>query len=130
MRLTERAQQVLFGERTPPPADLPADSVPDGVVLRRGRLIPRIGGLLGRMGGPAAAVTLRGTIVLYPGVPLTPALLAHELEHVRQWRADPLFPLRYALASLRHGYHDNPYEVQARQVAASLAPTASTPEPT
>ena len=47
-----------------------------------------------------------------------PELLEHELEHVRQWKADPLFPLRYTLATLRHGYYDNPYEVQARAAAS------------
>lgn len=103
-----------------PPPDLPADSVPKGVQLRAGRLIPGIGGLLGRMRGPAAAVTLGRTIVVHPDVPLTPQLLAHELAHVRQWRQDVLFPVRYALASLRHGYWNNPYEVEARAASASL----------
>jgi hypothetical protein len=50
-------------------------------------------------------------------------LLAHEMAHVRQWRADPLFPVRYALATLRHGYRDNPYEVEARAVASAISGT-------
>lgn len=121
MSLIETARRTLLGERMPPPADLPDGAVPADVELRRGRLIPRIGGLLGRMHGPAAAVTLGRTIVVNPDVRLTPGLLAHELAHVRQWRRDALFPLRYALASLRHGYRENPYEVEAREASASLA---------
>lgn len=120
---------MVLGERVEPPEAL-RDSVPSGVVLRRGRLIPRIGGLLGRMHGSAAAVTLRRTIVVDPGVPLTPSLLAHELEHVRQWREDALFPLRYTLATVRHGYWSNPYEVEARQASASPPRPPSIEDPT
>ncbi|HEX6926168.1 MAG TPA: DUF4157 domain-containing protein [Longimicrobiaceae bacterium] len=117
MRLLRRATNLLFGDPMEPPAELPPDSLPHGVRLRRGRLVPRIGGLLIRSRYPAAAVTLRRTIILDPAARLTPELLAHELAHVRQWRADPLFPLRYTLATLRFGYHDNPYEVEAREAA-------------
>lgn len=123
MSLSERARTAILGRRIPPPPALPPDSVPAGVVLREGRLVPWIGGVLGRMGGPAAAVTLRRTIIVSPAYPVTPALIAHELTHVRQWREDVLFPVRYALASLRHGYHANPYEVEAREVEASLSRT-------
>jgi hypothetical protein len=125
MSLLERARTAILGRRIPPPPALPPDSVPAGVVLREGRLVPWIGGVLGRMGGPAAAVTLRRTIIVSPAYPITPALIAHELTHVRQWRDDRLFPVRYALASLRHGYDANPYEVEAREVEAALPPTAS-----
>lgn len=120
MSLLERARTLVLGRRIPPPPSLPAELLPAGVVLREGRLIPWIGGLLARMGAPAAAVTLRRTIVLSPGARLTPSLLAHELTHVRQWGEDPLFPLRYTLATLRHGYLANPYEREAREVASSL----------
>jgi hypothetical protein len=121
MSFLERARTAIFGRRISPPPDFPPDSVPAGVVLREGRLIPWIGGVLGRMGGPAGAVTIRRTIIVSPAYPLTPDLIAHELTHVRQWREDRLFPVRYALASLRHGYDDNPYEVEARAVEASFA---------
>lgn len=127
MTLIEGAMQRLLGARVAPPAALPPDSVPPGVTLREGGLIPRIGGVLGRMRGPAAAVTLRRTIVLRPGVRLTESLLAHELAHVRQWQEDPLFPVRYTLATLRHGYWNNPYEVEAR-AAAAAPPRDSRPE--
>ena len=94
--------------------------------LRRGRLVPWIGGRLIRSPRRAAAVTLGRTIVVDPAADLTEQLLRHELAHVRQWREDALFPLRYALATLRHGYRNNPYEVEARAEADRLFP----PEPT
>jgi hypothetical protein len=112
-----------LGDPLPVPPELGQGRVPDGVRLVSGRFVPWVGGVLGRLGGAAAAVTLGRTIVVNPRVRLTPSLLAHELEHVRQWRADRLFPLRYTLATLRHGYHENPYEVAAR--AAARASTES-----
>lgn len=126
MTAAERARRLVLGDPVEPPPDLPEGAVPEGVVFRRGGLIPRIGGLLGRMPGPAAAVTLGRTIVLDPTARLTRSLLAHELAHVEQWRRDRLFPVRYALASLRYGYRNNPYEVEARaaQLLATSTPSA------
>jgi hypothetical protein len=121
MTLMERVRTRILGGSLALPPGISNASLPREVTLRQGRFIPRIGGLLARMGGPAAAVTLGKTIVVHPGRRLTPELLAHELEHVRQWREDGLFPVRYALATLRHGYHDNPYEVAARSAASSAA---------
>lgn len=90
-------------------------SVPEGVAVRESRWIPVIGGKLSGMRGPAAAVTLGRTIVVHPDVKLTERLVRHELEHVRQWQSYPAtFPVRYVLAHLRHGYTDNPFEVDAR----------------
>jgi hypothetical protein len=109
----------VLGPAVEPPAGIDAVEVPEGVTLRAGRLIPAIGGLLARMGGPAAAVTLRRTIVVHPEVRLTQRLLAHELAHVRQWEADALFPLRYTLETVRQGYLGNRYERQAREAEAS-----------
>lgn len=123
MSLIERAASSLLGERIQVPRTIDPRMVPEGIVLRRGGLIPRIGGFLARMGAPAAAVTLRRTIVIDHAARLTPSLLAHEMAHVRQWQEDSLFPLRYTLATLRHGYRDNPYEIEARAIAAA----ASTP---
>jgi hypothetical protein len=130
MRLIERTSSLVLGERADPPPELPEDAVPEGVILRRGRFVPWIAGVLSRMGGPAAAVALRRTIVLGPGVRLTRALLEHELTHVRQWREVPLFPVRYALANLRYGYQHNPYEVEARAVAAERSRSTTTENPT
>lgn len=124
MTAFDRARKLILGEVVDAPADLPPDSVPEGVVFRRGPLVPRLAGVLGGMGGPASAVTLGRTIVLDPAARLTRSLLAHELVHVEQWRKDRLFPLRYAAASLRYGYWNNPYEVEAR---AAQPPARSTP---
>jgi hypothetical protein len=113
----------LLGRRIRAPAAV-KDGLPAGprreldehVVLRTGRWIPRIGGILAGSRYPAAAVTLGGTIVVHPDAALTARLVRHELEHVRQWRRNPLtFPLHYAWLYLRHGYRANPYEVAARQ---------------
>ena len=85
--------------------------------LRRGGLPPRIGGwALGR--ATVAAITLHRWVFLAPGVPAHPPLLLHELRHVQQFEATPLFPIRYLWASLRHGYHDNPFEADAREYSA------------
>lgn len=113
----------MLGERVDPPGAADGAQLPPGVVFRSGRLVPWLGGVLARLGGPAAAVTLGRTIVINPEVRLTRPLLAHELTHVRQWERDRLFPLRYSLATIRHGYRDNPYEVEARRVAAAELPT-------
>lgn len=118
MKLLQTATSLILGAPEPARTSPNGSPLPDGVTVRRGRLIPRIGGLLLRSRRPAAAVALRRTIFVDPSARLTPELLAHELEHVRQWADDPLFPLRYTLASLRHGYRDNPYEVEARAAAA------------
>ena len=118
MTLLESAATAVLGRRIEPPRSLPG-LIPAGVVLRRGRLIPWIGGFFARMPSPAAAVTLGRTIIFDPETPVSRRLLVHELTHVRQWRADPLFPIRYTLASLRHGYQNNPYEVEARLAAGS-----------
>lgn len=85
--------------------------------LRRGGIPPRIGGwALGR--ATVAAITLRHWVFLAPGVPVHPPLLLHELRHLEQFEASPLFPFRYLWASLRHGYHDNPFEADARDYSA------------
>jgi hypothetical protein len=101
---------ILLGRRMAAPAD-----VPQGVVVRSGRWIPAVGGFLSGHRRPAAAVTLGRTIIVHPAVQLSERLLRHELAHVRQWRRRRfLFPIHYAWLHLRHGYHENPYEVEAR----------------
>ena len=82
------------------------------------------GGVALRVGGwcigrpTVSGITLWRTIWIAPGAPLEPELLLHELRHVHQFEADPLFPLRYLWRSVRHGYTDNPYEADARAYAA------------
>lgn len=95
------------------PPDAP---IPQGVEVRVGRWVPALGGRLSGMRRSAAAVTLGRTIVVHPDARLDGRLLRHELEHVRQWRSQPLtFPIRYLLCHIRYGYHDNPYERAARE---------------
>lgn len=113
------ALDLVLGRAVPPPKELPEELLPGGVTLRRGRLVPLLGGWFARLGGPAAAVALRRTIIVHPDVPLTPRLLAHELEHVRQWEEDLLFPLRYTFETVRRGYAQNRYEREARAAEAS-----------
>jgi hypothetical protein len=120
MTLWERATFRLLGRPLPLPDGVRPQMLPEGVRLIRGSIIPRVGGFFARMRGPAAAVTLGRFIVVHPNVRLTPRLLAHELEHVRQWQSDALFPLRYTLATLRYGYDQNPYEIAARTAETSL----------
>lgn len=127
MKLFALALDALLGSPLQEPVELPEELLHEGVVLRRGRWIPVLGGVLGRMRGPAAAVTLGRHIILHPSARPTRRLLAHELEHVRQWRADPLFPLRYTLESLRRGYHHNRYEAEARAAETRPHPTPTQP---
>lgn len=124
--MVEAIATTLLGRRLERPIGMPDGALPVGVVLRTGRLVPWLGGVLARMARPAAAVTIGRTIVLHPETRLTPDLLTHELVHVRQWRRDPLFPVRYSLATLRYGYNDNPYEVEARTLASADWPDFST----
>lgn len=103
--------RLVTGEGAQPPQPLPP-----GVAIRRGRWIPALGGRLSGMRRAAAAVTLGRTIVVHPAAPLTTRLLRHELAHVRQWQRHPVaFPLLYVWNHLRHGYRDNPFEVEARE---------------
>jgi hypothetical protein len=100
----------LLGRRISPPLDVPAN-----VAIRAGRWVPLLGGWLSGHRRAAAAVTIGRTIIVHPGVPLSRRLIRHEMAHVRQWQRRPLtFPLHYTWLHLRHGYRDNPYEVEAR----------------
>ena len=79
-----------------------------------------VGGPMGAFlaGQGAAAATLGQLVVAKPAV-ARPALLAHEVVHVRQQeRLGPLFALAYPLAQVRWGYRANPFEVAARRGAA------------
>jgi len=104
---------------------VPVDvALPPSVQVRSSRAVPMLGGFLSGMRGSAAAVALGRTILVHPGVPVDARLLRHELAHVAQWsRAPVTFPFRYVAAHIRHGYVDNPYEVEAR--AAERSPHES-----
>jgi hypothetical protein len=86
----------------------------------------RLGGLL--LPG-WVAITIGDHIVSWR--PLTGPESAHELEHVRQWRAfGPRFAARYIRASVRawraggDPYRDNAFEMAARRAAARSAQVA------
>ena len=84
---------------------------------RRGGLALRVGGwCLGQ--STVSGITLWRTVWIAPERVLAPELLLHELRHVHQFQTDPLFPVRYVWRSVRHGYTNNPYEVDARAFAA------------
>jgi hypothetical protein len=95
--------------------------------LRRGGLPPLVAGWV--LGRPSvAAITLWRTIFFGPRTAADAPLLLHELRHVEQFRERRAFPLRYIWESIRRGYHQNRYEVDARMYAARrLARTARTP---
>ncbi len=49
----------------------------------------------------------------------TPGLVLHEYFHViRQWRTGSLTRWRYLVESVRHGYWNNRYEIEAREFTA------------
>jgi hypothetical protein len=110
--LFSRIGDVLLGTQVPA-HELPGAPLPRGVKVRRNRWIPALGGVTGRMRGPASAVTLGGTILVHPDAVIDEALLVHERVHVEQWRADRLFAVKYVAEWARRGYLGNRYEVEA-----------------
>ena len=89
------------------------------VTWRLGGFPLRVGGwFLGR--GSVAAITIGSTVFLSPaGVPSL-HLLLHELGHVRQFRRDKTFAIRYLWESLRRGYSRNRFEAEAEQFAEEV----------
>jgi hypothetical protein len=71
------------------------------------------------------AVTRRQRIYLRHGAAwffANPALVVHEYHHVmEQWNTGRLTVYRYLRETLRHGYWNNPFEVEARAAAARHA---------
>ena len=118
MAIIDRIRSALIGEPEPLSRDVLLRYPELGRLhLRRGGLPPRVGGwALGR--ATVAAITLRRWVFLAPQIPAHPPLLLHELRHLQQFEASPLFPIQYLWASLRHGYHDNPFEADAREYSA------------
>ena len=113
-----RFSALVLGERMRLPEQL-ARKFPDleSVALRKGGLMPRIGGwFLGD--STVSAITLWNTI--YFGAHESPdaGLLLHELRHAEQFRESRSFPAHYIWESLKRGYHNNRFEVDARQYAA------------
>ncbi len=61
-----------------------------------------------------------GRVYIRQGQETDVALLTHEIAHVWQMKRDGW--LRVTLSYLRHGYDNNPYEGQARAIAAYSPP--------
>ena len=105
------------------PIDLPPSLVERYPELARARW--RGGGLPPRAGGwclgqsSVAAITLWRTIWLARPTDVSEELLLHEIRHVAQFETSPAFAFRYLWESLRRGYHQNRYEVDAREYAAA-----------
>jgi hypothetical protein len=116
---------ALFGRPIALPGGLVA-TYPElgGVRWRRGGLPPRIGGLFLGVSS-VAAVTLWRTVFLAPDARLDAELLLHELRHVHQFEANAAFPLLYVWETLRHGYHGNRFEADARAYAAGRVRAAA-----
>ncbi len=71
--------------------------------------------LLRRVGAHANTI---GQVVLSTVPDPSPALLAHEAVHVRQYeRFGPLMPVIYVMMGALYGYRDNPFERAARKGA-------------
>jgi hypothetical protein len=113
-----RIIRAVVGEKL----DLPEELTARYPELREARF--RGGGLPLRIGGwtlgasHVAGITLGRTIFLHETESLDESLLLHELRHVHQFRERRSFPVRYLWQSIKCGYRDNPYEVDARRFSA------------
>ncbi|MEO7041838.1 MAG: DUF4157 domain-containing protein [Gemmatimonadaceae bacterium] len=116
--------RTLVQETTGFRIGLPADVIgafPElaTVSWRRGGLPLRIGGwFLGQKS--VAAITLGTTVFLAAAERPSLQLLLHELGHVRQFRRDKTFPIRYLWESIRMGYARNRFETEADQFAEEV----------
>jgi hypothetical protein len=120
LRAVARLVRALVGRAEAPPEALVARWPELGEVRwRRGGLPLRIGGwCLAR--ATVSGITFGRTVFLHDRVGWPPALLLHELAHVRQFARDRAFPLAYAWESLRRGYSANRFEVEADGFAAQV----------
>jgi hypothetical protein len=117
LSLVRRLAAPLIGR----PVRLPAELARRYPELSQARY--RCGGLPPRLGGwglgqrTVAAVTLWRTVWLAPEARLDPGLLLHELRHVHQFQTSRAFPILYLWETVRRGYYQNRYEVDARRYA-------------
>ena len=67
--------------------------------------------------------SLWGVIYIAPGYELCQPLIRHESKHLEQMQRDGklLYLIKYSYWTLRYGYKNNPYEVEARQAEQFLA---------
>ena len=66
--------------------------------------------------GFAGWASFWNTIYVLPGYENDQSLLRHERKHLEQIERDGrlLFAIKYSWWAIRHGYWNNPYEVEAR----------------
>jgi hypothetical protein len=118
--LVGRAVAALSGR----PVSLPASVLARYPELSAARW--RVGGLPPRVGGwfllrrTVAGITFGRTVWLARDSGLHPALLLHEVCHVRQFGRGRTFPLQYAWESIRRGYSKNRFEVEADAFAREV----------
>ena len=76
-----------------------------------------------RMCGFRGWTSFWNVIYVLPGSEHDERLLRHERKHLEQIDRDGLllFAIKYSWWTLRHGYHMNPYEIEAR-AAESKSP--------
>lgn len=74
----------------------------------------------------AVASTIGKTIHLHNITPedfvQRQAFLRHELQHAIQYQTIRFFALKYIWQTLRHGYFNNPYEIEAREKSVQEYP--------
>lgn len=93
---------------------------------RRGGLALRVGGwCLGQ--STVAGITLWRTVYLAEHAGVAPALLLHELAHVRQFARVRGFPVRYCWESIHRGYHRNRFEIEADAFAGRVVAERARP---
>lgn len=118
------AMNAMLRETIGTPFALPQDVIsafPElaSVSWRRGGFPLRVGGwLLGHRS--VAGITFGSTVFLSVGQPPSLRLLLHELGHVRQYRRDKTFAIRYLWESVCRGYSRNRFEVEADQFAEEV----------
>jgi len=108
---------AIVGRREIMPSELSA-KYPDLRIVhwRRGGAPVWVAGLFLRNG--VSAITLWRVVLLARDAPWDPELLLHELRHVHQFGERLAFPVLYLWESIRRGYVQNRYEVDARAYAA------------
>lgn len=81
------------------------------------REAPGLFALMMQIFGIEGFIGLWGTIYVQPGRVRDRRLIRHKMKHVEQIQRDGalIFTLQYVWWLLRHGYTNNPYEVEARQ---------------
>jgi hypothetical protein len=98
--------------------------LPPGVRIKENSWIARIAAW--KLGVRGVAMVLGNTIHLYHTSATaflnSPRWLRHELCHVRQFREHGfwLFLVKYLWESIRHGYYNNKYEIEARAAEHTL----------